>query len=100
MDPTTEMTLNNFFSQAPLGQMDVTMAGDAAAHRLPASLSELSSFVAFNDPGQAVSLNFDSVLDNDGGIDFSSLQGPAESGPQVRGPNHAMRKPSGPGGMG
>ncbi len=101
MDAVSEASVNSFFSQSPIGAVDVTMAGDPATHRMPASLSEVSSFVSWNMPSAQVSmapLKVEQVIDMDGGIDLSSIGGiKPEPGPQVGGPNLMARKPSNPG---
>lgn len=98
MDHTTETTLNNFFSAAPMGHVDVAMAGGGAAQRLPANLAEVTSFVSFNDPSNAVEIKLDQLFGSGPDIDLSSITGPqASAGPQVRGTNYAAIKPKNPG---
>lgn len=99
MDSHTQAAVESFFRAAPLGQVDISMAGDSATHRIPANLAEVNSHVAWNMPGPAIQMS--NVLDMDGGIDLSSISKGLDSlsGPQVGGVNHvaALRnKPTGP----
>lgn len=101
MDATTEATVSSFFAQAPRGEVDVTMAGDSATHRMPANLAEVGSFVSFNDPGNSVkmgALELGHLLGSGPDIDLSSISGPENnSGPILRGTNYAAIKPKTPG---
>lgn len=99
MDATSQATVDRFFAEAPLGQVDVTVAGVAGTQRLAANLPAVQEHVSWNMPAEQgirmEALSMDNMFHSDG-IDLKGLQG-NEPGPQVAGPNRFAAKPNKPG---